>query len=112
AGEEVRRFSQDVVFDGNPPDRVQLLDVPVRAARGQPLTVTATGQDLDSGIQQVLFFVGKPVAGKPPPTATTVPGQVVPGTTSLWTASLPLPPGAQGPTDVTVQFVNGVGLSA
>jgi hypothetical protein len=112
AGNEVRRVRQAVTFDGSPPGGVAFVGLPKKAWQKQPLTVQAVGGDPESGIQQVQFFLGRPVQDKPPPGAQTFAGQPQPGYPPTWTAQIPPQPGRTGPTDVTVQFVNGVGLSA
>src|SRR5439155_25248526 len=105
-----QRGRQTVLLQDARPRRFKLVDLPKRARRDLPLIVQATGFDYESRIRQVSFFVGKPVDGKVPPTAIPVRAEPDDSRTS-WSARVPMPPTAKGPTDLTVQFVNGVGQS-
>lgn len=60
----------------------------------------------------MLFFAGKPVDGKRPPMAATIPGTPVDSGKSTWSAKLPLTPDKSGPTDISVEFVNQAGLTS
>jgi hypothetical protein len=89
-------------------------------AKGALLPVAATGVDPDAGIKKVVFFVGKLMDGKVPPTAKEVEGTFVPGDPmameerlkqGYWKANLAAPTGMVGAFDVTVVVTNAVGLS-
>jgi hypothetical protein len=110
-GHEVRMASQRVVLQDSPPERVQLIDLPRQAPPGTLLPVRATGTDHVSGIREVRFFLGKPVAGQVPAETPTFSGTPADGNRALWSARVPLPAARKGPVEVSVQFRNGVGLS-
>ncbi|MCZ2342099.1 MAG: carboxypeptidase regulatory-like domain-containing protein [Bacteroidales bacterium] len=99
-----------VVLDDSPPIRVAFRDPPRTAKRGQPLMLSATGSDPESGIASIAFCLGKLMDGKPPTTAVFTPGIASPGDTATWTAAVPLPPTAQGPTDFIAKVINHAGL--
>lgn len=110
-GDEVASAEQQVVFDNSPPEIGEFVNLPSQASREVPLSIQATGQDALSGIARVTLFVGRPVDGKLPPGAATITAQPSTADPSLWTASLIWPASVKGPTEISVQFVNGVGLS-
>ena len=78
--------------------------------QGKPLSLEATGVDPESGIKEVIFYLGKPVDGKMPPNATKVDGRFDAKRTS-WSGVLAVPADKVGTIDVTAQFTNGVGQS-
>lgn len=111
-GNEVETAKLDVTFDASIPDRVRFVNPPMEALKGALLNLTARGSDDESGISKVIFFVGpQPADGKLPPTVPQVEGQPN-ADRSEWSAPLPLTPDRRGPTEISVQFINGVGLSA
>jgi hypothetical protein len=75
------------------------------------VVLRARGGDGVVGVKAVYFFVGKPIDDKLPPNVTPVAGTAIDATRRIWTVKLPLPRDRSGPTDVSVQFVNQVGLS-
>jgi hypothetical protein len=98
-----------LTIDGSKPENVDFLDFPKQLARGSDLPVKATGIDPESGIAQVVFFTGKPQDdGKIPPTATKVEGK--PAGKDVYEAKLQAPTDKKGTFDVSVAFINGVGL--
>jgi hypothetical protein len=109
-GNEIQQSQQPILIDSNAPALIRFLDPPVKVKRGTTLALQAQGQDNESGVAQVVFFLGKPVEGKIPTNAPTFPGTPVDPQRSTWTAKVPLPPDGKGPTPVSVQFVNRVGL--
>jgi hypothetical protein len=110
AGRPLLVATRPVVFGDSAPELARLVDVPASAWRGAPLAVKARGCDPVVGIKEVLFFVGKPVGGKVPPGVTPTRGSALKGG-AVWGAELPLPAAGKGPTAVSVQFVNNLGLS-
>lgn len=112
-GAEVDEAEMTVVFDDSPPDKIRFFDVPAQARKDQPLLVKATGSDNESGIAKVNFYIGKPVDGKMPATALPIEGvPIADSDKTQWSAKIQLTPALKGPTDITVEFVNGVGLSS
>jgi hypothetical protein len=109
-GHTICAAQQPIVLDDTPPEGVQLLDPPMRTAKGVPLTLVARGSDDLSGIAHATFFAGRVVEGKLPSDAPTAIGKLD-AAGMQWTAVLELPPEAQGRIPVGVQFTNGVGLS-
>src|SRR5262249_26743014 len=108
-GNEVRTAFLPVTVQDNAPDLVHFVHPPKRARPGTVLTGQATGTDGASGISKVFFFLGKPVDDKVPKDAATVPGEKAGA--DVWSAQMPLPPQKKGFTDLSVQFINGAGLS-
>jgi hypothetical protein len=108
-GKKIREVTVPVTFDDSPPDQVRFLNPPVDALRTALLTLQARGRDNESGIAKVIFFVGKPVDGKIPPTVPQA--QAVVDSTGTWTGKLQLAGDRRGPTDISVQFINNVDLS-
>lgn len=105
---EIESASLSVVFDDSPPDRVRFVNAPSEALKTALLNLTARGVDDESGISKVVFFVGKPVDQKIPPTVPQADGQPN-ADKSAWTGQLQLDGLRRGPTDLSVQFTNGVG---
>ncbi|MFL5246140.1 MAG: hypothetical protein ACJ8FY_29070 [Gemmataceae bacterium] len=103
-----------VTLDATPPEDVHFTvpekTRPVR--RGTLLAVAAAGDDPESGIQEVQFFLGKPtVDHKPPPNAAPVKA-VKNLKEGVWIANLPLPAEGKGLIDLGVIFINGAGLAS
>lgn len=110
-GSEIESAALDIVFDASAPDRVRFVNPPTEAMKGALLTLNARGSDEESGIKKVIFFLGAPPAdGKLPPTVPQVEGKPT-ADKNVWTAQVPLTPDRRGDTEVSVQFINGVGLS-
>jgi hypothetical protein len=110
-GRIVKTAALPVVLDAEMPRLVRFLDPPRQGRRGGTVTLKAIGTEGASGIKQVVFFVGKPEGDKLPPKAEQADARPVPGAPTTWSAELRLPEDRKGPTDVSVQFVNGAGLS-
>ncbi len=110
-GRELKTIEQGITFGDTPPGDVQIVASPKQALRGTPLTFQAMGFDTVTGIKSVVFFAGKPVDGKVPPNTATVEATALPGGKGLWTATVTPSPLAIGMADVSVQFINGAGLS-
>ena len=68
-------------------------------------------QDREAGVTKVFFFVGQPEENKPPKGVKLIPAAPVDGRKMVWVAKVPLPEDKKGPTEVSVQVVNAVGLS-
>ncbi|MGL4462523.1 MAG: hypothetical protein ACRC1K_10225, partial [Planctomycetia bacterium] len=101
-----------VVFDDLAPEKPAFIDPPAVVGRGTVAVFSAAAFDRGSPLSAALFFVGKPVQNKIPDGTPTVPGKPTGDGKSVWTASVPIPATASGPTDVTVQFTNAAGLTA
>jgi serine/threonine protein kinase len=105
------RFSY--LVDGSPPEGVKFVleRLPATRKEGDPLRVVATGQDPESGIKEVIFFVGKPDKdGNPPPNAVQAEGRPVAKEDNTWAAELAAPTDKKSILEVSVLFINGVGL--
>jgi hypothetical protein len=87
-----------------------------RTAPGQPLRLVLKASDPESGIQDVLFFLGtKPPDPKAPEAVPTVEGRPEDGKRTTWRAELPAPavPADKGGTvTVTAQVTNGAGAKS
>jgi hypothetical protein len=115
-GEEDKKpkfMTAELVIDSTRPEKVKIGTLPRQLPRGTSLPVKATGDDLESGIKEVYFFVGKPTAeDKPPKEAELVKAQRPTDKEPAWTANLPLPADKKGTLEITVQFINEANLSA
>jgi hypothetical protein len=111
AGRELASATRRVVIGDRAPASVAFVDLPEKAWAKAPLPVKARGTDPVAGVKAVAFFVGKPAGDKVPEGVETVPGVPADEEKTLWVARLPLPADRTGPTDVSVRFVNGLGLS-
>jgi hypothetical protein len=125
-GEKLRETVVPVIFDDTPPQGVQFLsvgganastadeDTPVKVKRARKLLVRAAGEDPESKIKQVVFFWGKPKRGKDgvllPPTEDEAVRGLLDDEAKNYTGSLDLPADRKS-GEISVQFVNGVGLS-
>jgi hypothetical protein len=119
-----KEIVEPLILDGTPPEGVKLfVDLPkvlpkaakgspdYQLPRGAPLPLKATGEDPESDIVKVVFFAGKPAAdGKLP--ANVVEGSPTDEDRTTWVAQLPVATDKKGSLEVSVQFTNGVGLTA
>jgi hypothetical protein len=101
----------DVVLDGTKPAGVDFVGWPTQLLRGTPLVLKATGDDPESGIRKVTFFLGKPEGGKVPTKAVTASGKQFKTEEKVWQAELPLETEKPGRFVVSVEFTNNAGLS-
>jgi hypothetical protein len=110
AGEKPIEGKATIVIDSTAPEEVQIVDAPATALQGAYVNFKATGKDPESGIEEVVFFLGKPPAdGKLPPTLDTYKAAI--GEKDHWSAKVPMPSDRKGPTLVSVQFVNAAGMT-
>jgi hypothetical protein len=103
-----------VTLDATPPEDVRFTnpDKPRGVRRGTLIGVAAAGDDPDSGILDVQFFIGKPTKDhNAPPTAVLVKG-IKNAKEGVWTADLPLPAEGKGFIDLGVIFTNGAGMTS
>jgi hypothetical protein len=110
-GKEIAKALQTIVVGDSAPEGAQILNAPKAAKRGSKVILQAKASDLETGIKEAQFFVGKPVDNKVPPGATTFKTVPTDKAGSTWKAEVTLPEDKKGPTEVTVQFTNQVGLS-
>jgi hypothetical protein len=101
---------QKVMIDGDPPSVARIVDVPAKIKRGSALDIQAQGQDSESGIAQVVFFLGEPQKNQVPPNTPTIAAKPVNDDKTNWSARIHFPEERKGPTPITAQFNNGVGL--
>jgi hypothetical protein len=120
AAGEVKDASTVVVFDDTPPKNVAFLpgDPMKPPVRGRKYIIRTTGEDKDSDITKVEYFVGvePPVAGadgkmpaEPKPVMATVDPKS-PMEAPAWMANINLPE-KKGVVPVFARFTNGVGLT-
>jgi hypothetical protein len=104
----VKAIDQWIILDATPPILGQLF-FPEKLIRGKPLRLGVTASDPESGIKDVVFFLGKPDKdGNPPPTAVKVPA--VADKDGVWLVSLNAPTDVKGKVDVTMIFTNKADL--
>lgn len=103
--------TQPILLDDSPPSDVAFLNPPKLAQKASTLTLQATAKDIESGISEMRFVLGKPdVDGKLPADALTAVGQLQsPG---VWIGTLDLPADRKGTSEMTLVATNGVGLSS
>lgn len=108
-----------LMFDDTPPEDLSFPNAKVfsrELVRGERPRVEAFGTDPESDIASVQFFVGKPAQskdGKPelPANIETFKATKLDGKKPAWSARIAMPDRV-GREFVSVQFVNGAGLSA
>jgi hypothetical protein len=101
--------SRTITLDDTPP-AVRFEKLPRPAVRTKPFVVEARGIDEESGIRDVVFFLGKIPGNAPvPPEAIARPGRQL-KKDGPWTAELVVPSDARSPLDLSVRFTNNVGL--
>jgi hypothetical protein len=111
SGQMTTEFRRTVVLDDTPPEDVRFTQPPTSAIRTRPLVLSATGMDPESGIRDVVFFLGKlPPNAALPPDIIAAPG-VLPRRGRVWSATLVVPADARPVLDVSVRFTNPAGLS-
>ncbi|HEY7309582.1 MAG TPA: carboxypeptidase-like regulatory domain-containing protein [Gemmataceae bacterium] len=102
-----------IVLDDTEPENVRFEKLPDEATRGKVLPVQASGTDDESAIREVVFFLGQAQPdGKIPPGTATVAGERLKTKSGVvWAAELKVPKDQKDPLNVSVRFINGVGLS-
>jgi hypothetical protein len=104
---------QVVRLDDTPPDKLAFVDPPARAVRGRVLTFRARASDAESGISDVVFYLGRPVpTGKLPPETVAVTGTPSEDEEDVWEVDINVAADFKGPLVINVRAINGVGLSA
>jgi hypothetical protein len=111
-GRQLAMTARSITLGDAAPADVEFISPPPRAWRMVPVVLRARGGDRVVGVKSVSFFVGKPAGNKPPENAVLVPGVALNGARQVWAVKLPLPKDKSGPTDVSVQFINQLGLSS
>jgi hypothetical protein len=108
-----KQVRKTIVLDDTEPENVRFEKLAAEATRGKVLPVRASAIDDESGIRDVIFFLGQVQPdGKLPPGTATVPGERVKTKGGVvWTAELKVPKNQKDPMNVSVRFTNGVGLS-
>jgi hypothetical protein len=104
----------EIAVDDTPPLNVRFVDPPRQLERGAKLKLQASGDDPESGIKEVVFFVGKAVDGKEgkerPKDVTTVAAK--PDMAGrIWAGELAIAGDEKSPVSISVQFVNNVNMS-
>lgn len=104
-GTVMKTALRPITLDDSPPI--------ISKVQGEPqgnniVEATAEGNDPESGVQKVRFYVGKP-QGKIPPKSDPLEATFDPDK-KAWTRMIPVPPA--GDVDLTVEFENGVELKS
>jgi hypothetical protein len=105
-----------LTIDANIPERLEFVKFPEKHIKGTPLPVVVTGVDLDTRIEKVFFYLGKPGDdGKFAADAVKIEGAPVLDkkkvATGSYSAMLPLPADKRGPMFISAVLVDAVGLS-
>jgi hypothetical protein len=110
AGKEISQARHSLVIDDTPPV-ARILTTPPQVRRGSVLPVQAQGVDPESGVAQVVFFLGKPDKGEVPPDAPRYKAVPANRAGTQWAANLDVPANHQGPLAIGVQVVNHAGMA-
>lgn len=110
AGKEIAHSQQSLVIDDTGP-LARIATLPAQVKKGSVLQVQAQGVDPESGVAQVVFFLGKPDKGEVPVNAVKF--KAIPANRELthWSAALQVPADHKGPLDIGVQVVNHAGMA-
>lgn len=110
AGKDIAQMEQSMVIDDSPPI-ARLAPMLRQVKRGGVLQVEANGVDPESGVAQVVFFLGRPDKGEIPLAVPHVKAVPINRENTLWTAALQVPADHKGPLVVSVQVVNHAGMA-
>ncbi len=109
---ELSRREIPVILDDTPPLTPEFQGIPAQAQKGGRVPVSVEVSDPESGIDSVIFFVGKVGPdGKPPPGVATVPGVPSEPGSLRWSTTVPLPRDKLGLVDISCIATNGAGLA-
>jgi hypothetical protein len=110
AGKEISQARHSLVIDDTPPI-ARILTTPPQVKKGSVLAVQAQGVDPESGVAQVVFFLGKPDKGEVPPDAPRYKAVPANREGTQWAANLDVPANHKGPLAIGVQVVNHAGMA-
>lgn len=123
-GREIDRRPGSVVIDGTPPEKVRFTTFDKRRVQqnsetnphlvkaGGPYLAQAEGEDPESKIKEVFFFLGEPAGRKRPETVKQpIKGSKLDGEGKLWETKNVILAATLEVQKVTVEFVNGAGES-
>ncbi|MFO0864856.1 MAG: carboxypeptidase-like regulatory domain-containing protein [Gemmataceae bacterium] len=110
-GRELQQAIHEWTFDHTPPNDLRFLDIPKQAKRGSTLPLQFAAADVDSEIEHVVVFRGRPVDQSIPPGVEVFVGRPAPGLPGKWAVLASLSPDARGPTPLSVKATNRAGLS-
>lgn len=111
-GKPLDQTRRELIFDNGPPEGIRILDLPtgpVKPGLAQ-LPVRASGRSV-SGIESVRFFLGEPAKGAPPAGAALIRAEPGNADATIWRAAVPLSGKEEGPVAISVEMINGVGIS-
>ncbi len=111
AGKEIAHMEQSMVIDDSPPI-ARFAPMRGQVQRGSVLRVEANGVDPESGVAQVVFFLGRPDKGEIPLAAPRIKAVPTNRENTLWTGGLQVPADHKGPLAVSVQVVNHAGMAS
>jgi hypothetical protein len=111
-GSVLATAANTIVLEQRPATGVQILGVPIQAAKGKMLTATAISVPPLSGTQAVDFFVGKPPLSGVLPADIKLISAARMGSRETWSALITLPEDKLGSVDLGVRFVSRAGLIA
>jgi hypothetical protein len=111
-----------IVLDDSPPEDARIRSVgglaipapdqrdkPIEILKASSFEIVAEALDKESGVAEVLVFLGRPVDGKPPQGVTPLRAQPINDARTRWKARLPLADRI-GIVEITAEFKNAVGL--
>lgn len=107
---------QSVILDSTPPEVETFGPDRKRLAIGAKLPLMVKAQDGESGIEKVVFFVGRPAPDPKVPDSYVLPADAVKvevveeSSPNVYVAQLPAPTDKPGAVDVSVLVVNKAGL--
>src|SRR5262249_21370761 len=106
-GVPIRSYSKPITLDNSEPMNLKIIQAE-QIGNGMA-EISAQGEDRESDIKAVRFYIGKP-AGKKPPTGATPIDANYDKDKKVWTNKVAIP--QQGEVVMTVEFINNVNMSA
>jgi hypothetical protein len=106
-GAVLKTYSRRITLDNSEPTNLRIIQAE-QVGNGMA-EIAAQGEDPESDIKAVRFYLGKPAGNKPPANAAPIDANYDKDK-KLWSKQVPI--AQQGEVDMTVEFINNVNLSA
>jgi len=106
-GASLKTFSKPITLDNSEPINLKVVQAE-EIANGMA-EISVQGEDPESDIKAVRFYLGKPAGKKPPANAAPIDANYD-KEKKTWTKQIPIP--QPGEVDLTAEFVNNVDMSA
>jgi hypothetical protein len=106
-GVPIKSYSKPITLDNSEPMNLKIIQAE-QIGNGMA-KISAQGEDRESDIKAVRFYIGKPAGKKPPAGATPIDANYDKDK-KVWTNQVAIP--QQGEVVMTVEFINNVNMSA